>query len=133
MCTYIYIQIFMYIYTFLYIYININCFLIYSFYGFYICCVTYAQYNPWFIADQQFFILVFDTIFRPSFMLKFRVNIGKKIMTKIRIYDKKVVTYHPLCHNMQMWKILVILVVINLYPRIDIFWKNVIEVLLGSS
>ena len=34
-----------------------------------------------------------------------------------RFYDKKVVICHPLCQNLQMWKLLVILVVIKLYDR----------------
>ena len=44
-------------------------------YGFWIYCVIYAQCNPWSIINQQFWILVFETICRPSFMLKFRVSI----------------------------------------------------------
>ena len=28
-----------------------------------------------------------------------------------RFYDKKVVTCHPLCHNLEMWELLVILVI----------------------
>ena len=50
----------------------------------------------------------------------------KIIKYKSRFYDKKVVIYHPLCHNINMLKLLVILVVIKLYARIDIlninFW-----------
>ena len=38
-----------------------------------------------------------------------------------RFYDKKVVVCHPLCHDLEMWKLLVILVVIKLYAQIDIF------------
>ena len=38
-----------------------------------------------------------------------------------RFYDKKVVICHSLCHNINMWMLLVILVVINLYSRIHIF------------
>ena len=56
-------------------------------------------------------------------------NLNQKIKIikyKSRFYDKKVVIYHPLCHNINMLKLLVILVVIKLYARIDIlninFW-----------
>ena len=41
-----------------------------------------------------------------------------------RFYDEKVVICHPLCHNIDMWKFLVILVVIKLYARINIFKKS---------
>ena len=34
---------------------------------------------------------------------------------------KKVVICHPLCHNINVWKLLVILVVIKLYGQIDTF------------
>ena len=36
-------------------------------------------------------------------------------------YDKKVVTCHPLCCNLEIWKLLVILVIIKLFTGIDIF------------
>ena len=42
-----------------------------------------------------------------------------------RIYrfyvKKKIVICHPLCHNIQMWKFLVIIAVIKIYARSDIF------------
>ena len=38
-----------------------------------------------------------------------------------RFYVKKIVICHPLCHNIQMWKLLVILAVIKIYARSDIF------------
>ena len=37
-----------------------------------------------------------------------------------RFYDKKVVICHPLGQKINMWKLLVLLVVIKLYARIDI-------------
>ena len=41
-----------------------------------------------------------------------------------RFYNKKVVFCHLLCHNLEMWKFLVILVVIKLYVRIDILLEK---------
>ena len=38
-----------------------------------------------------------------------------------RFYDKKVVISHPLFHDIVKWKLLVILVVIKIYARHEIF------------
>ena len=40
--------------------------------------------------------------------------------TEFMTQNKKVVICYPLYHNLEMWKFLVILVVIKLYARIDI-------------
>ena len=39
---------------------------------------------------------------------------------KYVVICKKVVIYHPFCHSLEIWKLLVILVVITLYAQIDI-------------
>lgn len=57
-----------------------------------------------------------------------------KSIIKSRFHDKKVVTCHPLCKNLEMWKLWVI-VVINFflqrcYERV--FWKHT-SVLKGSA
>ena len=41
-----------------------------------------------------------------------------------RCYDKKVVISHPLCHNINMWKLLLILVVIYSEIYRQNFWKK---------
>ena len=40
-----------------------------------------------------------------------------------KFYDKKVDVCHPLCHKLEMWKLLIIFVIIKLYARIGIFKK----------
>ena len=41
-------------------------------------------------------------------------------ITKYVVICEKVVIYHPFCHSLEIWKLLVILVVITLYAQIDI-------------
>ena len=51
-----------------------------------------------------------------------------KILEKTKAFTflsyGKVVICHPLCHNLEMWKFLVILVIIKLHARLDMFKKQ---------
>ena len=46
------------------------------------------------------------------------------ILSKLR--NVETVIYHPLCYNLEMWKPLVITVIIKLYAQIDIFEQIII-------
>ena len=71
---------------------------------------------------KQYFYGIFSSPFMIILLLDFTLRMASsKWKPNMQILKQKVLICHPLCRNLVMWKLLVILVVVKLYAQIDTF------------